>query len=54
MPASKDSRVRVDGFSKISATLRPSSAREDRGAALSSRARSSSACSVVAVELVRR
>jgi hypothetical protein len=44
-PASKDSRVRVEGFSKISATLRPSRAREDSGAAFSASARSSSACS---------
>ena len=34
MPTSKDSRVRVEGFSKISATLRPASAREDSGARL--------------------
>ena len=45
MPTSKEMRVRVDGFWKISATLRPSSAREDSGAALSSSARSSNACS---------
>ena len=34
MPTSKDSRVRVEGFWKISATLRPSSAREDSGVGL--------------------
>ena len=34
MPTSKDTRVRVEGFSKISATLRPASAREDSGARL--------------------
>ena len=45
MPASKDSRVRVECFSKMSAMLRPSSAREDSGAAFSASARSSSASS---------
>ena len=48
MPASNDSRVRVEGFSKISAMLRPSSAREDSGAAFSASARSSSAEQLVA------
>jgi hypothetical protein len=43
MPTSKDSLVRVEGFWKISATLRPSSARERSGSAFSSSARSSSA-----------
>ena len=43
MPASKDTRVRVDGFWKISATLRPSSGRAAVGAAFISRARSSRA-----------
>ena len=33
-PTSNDSRVRVEGFSKISATLRPASAREESGARL--------------------
>ena len=33
-PASNDSRVRVDGFSKTSATERPSSARERERVAL--------------------
>ena len=49
MPTSNDSRVRVEGFWKISATLRPASAREESGAAFSSRARSSSAASSAAV-----
>ena len=40
-PTSKEIRVRVDGRSKISATLRPSSARETSRSALSSAARSS-------------
>ena len=44
-PASKDSRVRVECFSKMSAMLRPSSARDDSGAAFSASARSSSVCS---------
>jgi hypothetical protein len=39
MPASKERRVRVEGCSKISATLRPSSAREESGAAFSAAAR---------------
>ena len=33
-PASNDVRVRVDGLLKSSATVRPSSAREERGACL--------------------
>ena len=51
IPASNDRRVRVEGFSKMSATLRPSSARDDSGAAFSASARSSSAPQLVAVEL---
>ena len=51
IPASNDSRVRVECFSKISATLRPSSAREDSGAAFSASARSSSASSSSRCEL---
>ena len=39
MPASKDTRVRVLGLSKTSATIRDCSAREERGAAFSSPAR---------------
>ena len=39
-PASNDSRVRVDGAWNSSATDRPSSAREDSGAAFSAAARS--------------
>ena len=44
-PASNEVRVRVEGFSKISATVRPSSGRALSGSALSSAARSSSAWS---------
>src|SRR4051794_21294181 len=44
MPAWKDTRVRVDGFWKSSATLRPSSAREASGSRLSASARSRIAC----------
>ena len=47
-PTSNETRVRVEGFSKISATVRPASAREDSGADFSSRARSSRACSSAA------
>src|SRR4051812_401023 len=47
-PVSNDERVRVDGCWNISATDRPSSTREDRGAAFSSAARPSSAASVAA------
>ena len=36
MPTSNDSLVLVEGFWKISATLRPASAREESGAAFSS------------------
>jgi hypothetical protein len=43
MPASNDTRVRVLGFSKTSATIRPWSARDARGADFSSLARRSSA-----------
>ena len=49
MPTSKETRVRVEGFSKISPTLRFASAWEESGARLSSSARSSSA-SISAVE----
>ena len=49
MPTSNDTRVRVEGFSKINATLRPDSACEERGARFSSSARSSSASSSGAV-----
>ena len=45
MPTSKEMRVRVEGFWKISATLRASSAREESGAAFNCSARSSSVCS---------
>ena len=38
IPASNDTRVRVEGFSNSSATVEPSSAREDAGALLSARA----------------
>ena len=38
-PDSNDVRVRVDGFWKMRATVRPSRAREDRGACLSAAAR---------------
>ena len=48
IPTSNDVRVRVEGFSNSSATVRPSSAREAAGAALSARARSSSCVSSVA------
>src|SRR4051794_3140184 len=41
IPASNDRRVRVEGRSKTSATTRPSSAFDERGAAFSSAARSS-------------
>ena len=41
IPASNETRVRVDGFSNSSATVRPSSAREEAGALLRARARSS-------------
>ena len=51
MPASKDRRVRVEGFSKISATERPSSTREESGCAFSASARSSRWSSSSAVEL---
>jgi hypothetical protein len=43
MPTSNETRVRVDGFWKISATLRPSSGRAASGAAFISSARSTSA-----------
>ena len=43
--------MRVEGFSKSSATARPASARDERGAAFSSGARSSSASSSSRVEL---
>ena len=43
MPASNDTRVRVEGCWKISATVRLRSASELSGAALSSSARSISA-----------
>ena len=47
-PVSNETRVRVDGLSNTSATLLPSSAREDRRSALSSIARSRSRrCSAV-------
>ena len=52
MPTSKESRVRVEGCSKSSATLRPASAWEASGAAFSSTARSSSACSSAALSSV--
>ena len=39
IPASNDTRVRVLGFSNTSATIRSSSARDERGAAFSSAAR---------------
>ena len=45
IPASKLVRVRVEGCSNTSATLRPSSTREACGSALSSSARSSRAAS---------
>ena len=51
MPTSKDSRVRVEGFSKISATLRPASAREASGAAFSSSARVQQRVELVGAEL---
>src|SRR3954469_22523662 len=41
-PASNDTRVRVDGCSNSSATVRPSSARDPAGASLRASARSSS------------
>ena len=43
--------MRVEGFSKISATERPSSAREERGAAFSAAARSQQRGEGRAVEL---
>ena len=49
IPASNDTRVRVDGFWKISATVRRASASELNGAALSSSARSIS--SLISAEL---
>ncbi len=49
MPTSKVTRVRVEGFWKISATLRPASAREEWGAAFSAAARSSSCSSSAAL-----
>ena len=42
IPASNETRVRVEGFWKMSATVRPSSTLELRGAALSSSALSAS------------
>ena len=52
MPASNDTRVRVDGFWKTSATIRSVAApRDERGAAFSSAARSSSAASSSARQL---
>ncbi len=48
-PASIDVRVRVEGCSNSSATVRPSSMREAHGVAFSASARSSSACSSGAV-----
>ena len=51
MPASNDTRVRVEGFWKISATERLRSTSELCGAALSSSARSISACSSSRAEL---
>ena len=49
MPASIEVRVRVEGCSNSSATVRPSSMREAQGVAFSARARSSSECSSGAV-----
>ena len=56
MPASKDTRVRVDAFWKTSATIRSRSASDERGAAFSSAARSSSArsSSALSSEPVRK
>ena len=48
-PASNETRVRVDGASKISATVAPDSACEDSGERLSSAARASSASSSTGV-----
>ena len=48
MPASNEVRVRVEGCSKTSATLRPASARDASGSAFSASARSSSAASSAA------
>jgi plastocyanin len=48
-PISKETRVRVEGFSKIRATPRPASAREESGAAFNSIARSSSVSSSAAL-----
>src|SRR5215212_3786382 len=49
MPVSNETRVRVEGRSKMSATDFPSSAREDRRSAFSSIARSRSRCCSSAV-----
>src|SRR5215210_6200238 len=48
-PVSKETRVRVEGLSKMSATDRPSSARDNRRSAFSSSARSRSPCCSSAV-----
>src|SRR5215216_7411121 len=49
MPVSNETRVRVDGLSKMSATLFPSSARDASRSTFSSSARSTSARSSAAV-----
>ena len=51
MPASKDTRVRVEAFWKTSATIRSRSASDERGAAFSSPARASSGEQLIGAQL---